>query len=153
MDIQKIEQSLANVKNSSGWWGYLIAILLLTLIMRVLIGLMKSFEYRFSWDEDAKEFFTRYSYWQRFWILFAGASEKDLKPDLWYNTIIGTFELAIFPFLMKANAWEAIGAWIGLKALSQWEVWSKRRLIFNRFLIANILLLVLSFMITLVLLG
>ncbi|HUC61251.1 MAG TPA: hypothetical protein VMF53_04780 [Alphaproteobacteria bacterium] len=59
-------------------------------------------------------------------------------------SILGTIELATFPVLMAVGAWEAIGAYIGLKTIAQWHHWKEDRAPFNRYLVGNALVLILS---------
>lgn len=76
-------------------------------------------------------------------ISFLGRAPSNYKErtDYFYNSIIGTFELLIYPLLMAVGAWAAIGAWIGLKTLPQWTQWTSNRPVFNLFLIGNLLTL------------
>jgi len=86
------------------------------------------------------------SFWKRILISFIGFSKKEKHPDLWYSTILGTIESFVFPVLMKAELFSAIGAWIALKTVSQWKLWDENRSVFGRFLIAHSLLLLICFL-------
>lgn len=71
--------------------------------------------------------------------------QSAVASDYWYNVILGTFELAIYPVLMRVGAWAVIGVWIGFKTIAQWNVWSNDRSTFNLFLLTNVILVLISF--------
>ncbi len=129
---------------------YFIYAFILTIGLRLVFSMLRALEASYKKrdveDLQGNEFIKR-TWISRTWIIFIGLSKKDPNPDFWYNTILGTFELLAFPILMKTNSWEAIGAWIGFKAIAQWSTWTKDRLVFNRFLIANVIVLTVSFLI------
>jgi len=71
-----------------------------------VIATMKALEYRFHYNTDKQ----KDSFWKRILISFIGFSKKEKHPDLWYSTILGTIESFVFPVLMKAELFSAIGA-------------------------------------------
>lgn len=86
---------------------------------------------------------------KNFWARFKGFSGNN--PDLLFPTILGTFELFVYPILMQVDAWRFIGAWLIFKTLPHWGQWEKNRSTYNRFLIGNALTLILSFIIAVIL--
>jgi len=70
---------------------------------------------------------------------------KEIKSDLWYPFILGLIEIYSYPVLMVAHAWTAIGAWIGLKTVAQWQRWTADRLLFQRYLIGVALVVIAAF--------
>ena len=86
----------------------------------------------------------RKEFWIEYIIYFKGV-EPNKADDYWFGTLIGLAELYIFPFLIFGNELTVIGAWILIKTAGNWEQWSKRPQHFNRFLIANIINLVIAF--------
>jgi hypothetical protein len=135
-----------NIENFyiNNWASYLIHILVLTVLFRLLIAIMKSLESPYRSSSSKK-----YSFWERVWIAFSGFSKKETHPDLWYPSILGIIEMMTFPILIKAQLYSAIGAWVAFKTVSQWKVWGDDRNVFNRFLIAHALLLIICFLILL----
>lgn len=81
------------------------------------------------------------------WRNFRGFHRKwsNQSSDYWYTFILGSLELAAYPVLMSLNVWAVIGAWIGLKTIAQWSVWSNDRAVFNLFLIGNVAVLAVAF--------
>ncbi len=81
------------------------------------------------------------NFWARFWKSFGGFHNDPDDADYWYNWIIGLFELAGYAVFIATNSWAPIAAWIGLKAVAQWDLWRSHRKRFNLFLIGNLLVL------------
>ena len=70
-------------------------------------------------------------------------NEKD-RSDYLLPLILGIIELLTYPVLMATGAWTAIGAWIGFKTVAQFNLWKANRSAFNRYLIGNALVVILS---------
>ena len=131
----------------AGFWCFILKIFLISITVRIFFSLLRAFEYRFYNGNNSKEvFFKGLKFRRRFIEIFIGISKIDPTPDIWYNFILGTIELFCFPILMGTNSWPAIGAWIAFKALAQWNRWIKNRLVFNRFLIANAIIIIASYL-------
>ena len=83
---------------------------------------------------------------------FTGFFPRDFFPgevehkrsEYGFVFLLGTLELLVYPILITTGAWLVIGAWISLKSLAQWNVWTTQRAIFNLFLIGNALNVILS---------
>jgi hypothetical protein len=67
--------------------------------------------------------------------------------DYLYPFYLGFLEFLSYPVLMAADLWPFIGVWLTLKTAGQWEHWKKSRHTFNRFLIGNALVIILSLLI------
>jgi hypothetical protein len=78
------------------------------------------------------------------WGIVPGDENKE-QSDFWFPALIGTCELIAFPVLLVTGQLTAIGAWIGFKAIAQWERWKIDRSPYNRFLFGNALVLFLSY--------
>ena len=74
---------------------------------------------------------------------FPGETEHK-RSEYGFVFLLGTLELLVYPILIASGAWLVIGAWISLKSLAQWNVWTTHRAIFNLFLIGNALNVILS---------
>ena len=83
-------------------------------------------------------------YFSTAFALFCGRSVGRLVADYWHPFILGTLELLAYPVILKTGNINAVGAWLGLKTLAQWKEWSENRRHFNRFLIGNALVILLS---------
>ncbi len=120
---------------------YLFKVFVVALIVRILMSLLRAMERP-----------TGEKYLHTVLMLFrgrgvSGSTEQYLVPDYWHPFFLGTFELLAYPILMKTDNWQFIGAWLAFKTLAQWKAWSEDRVSFNRFLIGNALVLLLSFLI------
>lgn len=109
------------------WQCYIAFALIASLGVRVLLAILKKFEGESFWKS----------------IGGVGAKEKN-NDDYWHPFILGFLEFISYPILMVTNHWYIIGAWLSFKTLAQWERWSKERKVFNRFLIGNVIVLILS---------
>jgi len=67
--------------------------------------------------------------------------------DFLYPYYLGFIEFLTYPVLMAADLWSFIGVWLAFKTAGQWEHWKKSRHTFNRFLIGNALVIILSLLI------
>ncbi len=67
--------------------------------------------------------------------------------DYLYPFYLGFIEFLSYPVLMAADLWPFIGIWLAFKTGGQWEHWQKSRHMFNRFLIGNALVIILSLLI------
>lgn len=80
-----------------------------------------------------------------FWVAFRGFGDEPTMNDYWQAYILGFLEASIFPILIVSNHPEYVGAWLGLKTIPQWSKWTEHREVYNRFLIANALIIVGSY--------
>ena len=70
--------------------------------------------------------------------------------DYLYPYYLGFLEFLSYPVLMAAELWPFIGVWLAFKTAGQWEHWKKSRHTFNRFLIGNALVIILSLLVMVV---
>ncbi len=134
-------KDISSVNFKPNFFLYIIICAGISILFRALISFMKAKEAK-HYKGILKEKTPELNTWHKFKLLFHGFNEVAGTPDLWYNTYIGTLELLVFPILIKFEGIVVIGAWITLKTVSQWNVWGKNRIVFNRFLIAHGLLLI-----------
>ncbi|MBU0561302.1 MAG: hypothetical protein KKD86_20045, partial [Bacteroidetes bacterium] len=104
---------------------------------RLILSLLRAIES--SSQKDAN------NYWACFKHSLIGYDEDSTKADYWYPYIIGVFELLIYPFIISSGLWIGVALWLTLKTLPQWGEWKNNRAIFNRFLIGNVIVLILAF--------
>ncbi len=65
----------------------------------------------------------------------------------WVNLVVPHSGLLVIRFFGYGMVlWGAIGIWLGIKTASQWGGWQLARTPYNRFLIANLLPLFVSFL-------
>ena len=122
----------------SGWsiqhpWRYVLYTALLSLAVRGLSSVLKALEVSrpSEFVKDALE-------------IFGGFSKHNTMRDYWFSFLLGWAEIASFAVLMRTGAWLLIGAWLTFKTLGQWQHWTQHRPAFNRFLIGNAAVLMLS---------
>ncbi len=114
--------------------GYVLLVLLLSIFIRFTIALLQSLEVKFS-EKKIKKKIRKMSFKSIYISFLFGSNPETGHNDLFYNFILGSIELFIYPILIRTNNLEIIGAWIGFKALAQWGKWKINRIIYNRFLL------------------
>lgn len=129
-------QNLLDVLSTADITQFLLFAFLLSLLVRVISVLLRATELA-SASKDNKFF-------ELLWKSFLGFGDDPTKYDYWHPFILGWLEFTIYPVLMVTGTWTVIGAWLGFKTLAQWKHWSEHRPAFNRFLICNVLVVVLS---------
>jgi hypothetical protein len=141
----------------AGHWQILPEYWICGFVLQLCVRLYMSFlSALFLWrtattDERFWRIFKDKRFWRLFRYTFFGwhrGSYTDIKSDLWYPFILGLIEIHSYPVLMVVHTWTAIGAWIGLKTVAQWQRWTVDRLLFQRYLIGTALVLVLSLWLT-----
>jgi hypothetical protein len=119
---------------SGAWWWYLLYVVLAIALSIVVRGLMAGVKALKPWPHGT---------WRRRWLnYFRISPDFDLDP-----MFLGTLELLAYPIMMATGHWSAIGAWLGLKTVAQWEAWKQGRAQYNQFLIGNALVLIFSFIV------
>jgi hypothetical protein len=132
-------------KLTGGWqirgvFQYLLLVILCQFAIRLLSSVLRAIELQ----SESESFLTLAKY------NFLGIHPKDnekIRSDFWFSSILGLLELGTFPILMAVGAWNVIGAWIGLKTVAQWNHWKDNRASFNRYLIGNALVVIVSLLI------
>ncbi|MEA4976257.1 MAG: hypothetical protein VB046_11020 [Paludibacter sp.] len=126
----------------NNWICYLTTGLLLSLICRLINSSLKAIEVY----HDENVHYEKRNYFIILRCIFLGVVKQNSHySDYWFNFILGTIEILVYPILLKLNAIIIIGAWLGFKTLAQWKIWEDKRLVFNRFLIGNALVVILSY--------
>jgi hypothetical protein len=114
----------------SCWSSYFLFAVLASLFVRTVLSVIIGFEPG------------RSSYYCERWKdAFFG---REGGGNHWSSTALGVLEALSYPVLMVTDNWSFIGAWLGFKTVAQWSVWQNKREAFNRFLIGNLLLLIIS---------
>ncbi len=83
-------------------------------------------------------------YFGRFFSALHGFSSDEGDRDCGLPFLLGCIEVFCFSFLIAAEAWTFIGAWLGFKVLAQWGHWGTNRRVFNRFLLGTAMTLMAS---------
>ena len=87
------------------------------------------------------------AFFKTFWNLFGGLAADPKRSDYWTSFILGWLECLAYPVLMATGNWQYVGAWVGFKTFAQWQEWKEHRQAFNRFLIGNALVMLMSLMV------
>ena len=114
--------------------GYLASALLVCLLIRLVLTLLRL-------SEGLSKQRPQPSFRSIFWGFKVGENANDYFQPF----IVGFLELLVYPVLLAADKPEYIGAWLGLKVLPKLGVWSTQRETYQRFLIGNALVIVLSY--------
>lgn len=137
-----------NLALTHGWSisclaGYLGIVIGAGLLVRIFLALLRAFEQTNHSPSGP-------GYWTFVRMNLSGAHTNDpekMHSDYWHPFIIGSMELGFYPILMATGSWTAIGAWITLKTLGQWNTWSTYRPAFNRFLIGTALNVIIALLV------
>lgn len=119
---------------------YFVFVFTLGLIVRIIICLLRAFDK----DDNTLKIFTEN--FKKYFLGFYTSDKKD-HADHWLTFILGILELSIYPILIVTQNWSFIGAWLAYKAVAQWKVWEENRNSFNRFLIGNLIVLLVAYFI------
>jgi hypothetical protein len=130
---------------------YWISILGISLFVRLVLSSLKALAMRSGEhlpidvkpDDDP---YKDHTYLQLLKLLFSGKRNKTANSsDYWLGYIIGVTELAAYPVLIHLGQLAIIGAWLGLKTAGHWRIWANSRTAFNRFLLANLINIFVSY--------
>ncbi len=118
---------------------YLALVILCSLAVRLVSCTMKALEERLK---------AGHPFWVSFLHAFRGVGARCTEDDdYWHPFILGVLEFGAYPILMVTGNWAFIGAWLAFKTVARWRRWSRTRAPYNRFLIGNALVLLLSFLV------
>jgi len=127
---------LLTIKPTS-WCCYIFIVICGALAVRFVIAFSKACE-----SQSINNFFR----------VFAGTGYKEkacnppIAADYWLGFLIGVIELLSYPILFLSNHETFIGAWLAFKTVNRWEYApGYKRGHFNRYLIANALILLISY--------
>ena len=126
---------------------YFVIVVFFGLIIRLLLSFTKAHELKLGGlDKDKKLLSSEYAFCDAVIIAFFSKNKIDRKlSDYWLPFWIGIVELSILPVLINSKMYEAIGAWIAIKALGQWKRWTISRTVYNRFILGNLLEILFSY--------
>lgn len=131
-----------------GWGWYLLLCALVSLVLRAVIFAFRACalvrgDFPDSELEKGKEHLHQpgkgWTFGYAFWECFKGFGRHKAHSDLWLNFIVGLFEVAAYPVLLKTGFYSIIGGWLLIRAAVAWGGWSISRTSYNRHLL-NILL-------------
>jgi hypothetical protein len=98
----------------------------------------------FPHDEDRKVAIIP-NFWRAFGLCFIGFNSYREHSDMWLPALIGVIELASYPVMLVLGQFVLIGGWLGIKTAGAWMGWKASRTSFNRFLLFNLLNLLIAF--------
>lgn len=131
------------------WWPwYVLCCLLAVLVLRIFHSLLRARAVQkgdFPHDKDREETVIIKGYWRAFWRCFGGCGDLKEHSDLWIPAGLGVIEIAAYPVLLVLGQILIIGGWIGIKTAGGWLGWQASRTSFNRFLLFNLLNLLLAY--------
>lgn len=140
-------EDLVNGWKINHYCSYIALILVIPLVVRIVSSFFRVCEFRAI---EKKRFGLNETFCKQLWNSFLGCPLDRWKPesgDYWHPFILGILETASYPILIITGFWQAIGAWLTFKTLGQWKHWADHRASFNRFLIGNALIIIMSFLI------
>lgn len=121
-------------------WTYFLLAVIGSLIVRLVLTVFTTLETKL--EESEIPFF------DTFVSFFVGKGvDGNRSFDHFQTFVLGVMELSIFPILLIANNPEYIGGWLALKTLPQWNKWTQKRWIYNRFLLGNAFIIAFSYFI------
>jgi hypothetical protein len=130
------------------WWHCILYCVLSVIVLRILHSLLRARAVQkgdFPHERARKQTVID-SYWKAFWCCFRGYNDFKEHSDLWIPAGIGVIELAAYPVLLVLGQILMIGGWVGIKTAGAWMGWQASRTSFNRFLLFNLLNLLLSYL-------
>ncbi|MDD4909532.1 MAG: hypothetical protein PHR44_02465 [Candidatus Omnitrophica bacterium] len=87
--------------------------------------------------KSGKRYSFKRSYWESFW----GFKDDRNVDNYWLPALIGLAELIVYPFLIITNHLVLIGVWLVLKVMAYWGKQQGSRILYYRFILANMLVL------------
>ena len=77
-----------------------------------------------------------------------GFGENTKVDDFWLPFCIGLVELFLYPMFILMGRFEIIGGWLVVKTAAHWGKWKESRTPFNRYLFANLLVILAALILT-----
>lgn len=137
----RCSNSTGRFRLNTSWCCYLILCLGITVLSRVLQSTLKAHAFKYegkSGDSKPTEAEARERYWRIYWQYFLSFKFKK-HSDLLLPTVIGFIELVSYPILFVIGQYVFIGAWLGIKTAGSWKGWQTSPTGYNRFLLFNLL--------------
>ncbi len=129
------------------WCCYLLICLAITIAIRAFQSLFKASAFKYDSAGEGYKFGEAEkgkSYWSLYWDNFFSFRLRK-HSDLFLPTLIGFIELAAYPILIVVGQYVFIGAWLGIKTAGAWRGWRTSPTAYNRFLLFNLLNLVIAY--------
>lgn len=129
-------------KPPENWPMYMAEAFLVAIGIRLVLCFLR-------WTARPSDAKRQVSYW-RILIGYGAGREPDKNADenaddYLHPAILGYLELLVYPILLAAGKPEYIGAWLGLKVVPKFGMWSSHRETYQRFLIGNALAIISSY--------
>lgn len=121
---------------------FIVMVFIWSVGVRIVMSALRAVKITYDLGWSTKKY--RTMFFRSFTGFFPRSGEESRQSEYGHVFILGLLELGFYPVLVFTQAWAAIGAWVALKALAQWEVWAKDRSVFNLFLIGNALNVMIS---------
>ena len=117
-------------------WFYLLYAAIGSLVLRLVLSFLRAVEVpKDQWGAKFKVAFRGF-----------GESGENAANDYWQACLLGFLEICTLPVLIAINKPEYVAGWLILKTLPQWKRWSEARNVYNRFLIGNAGMLLISWL-------
>jgi len=126
---------------------FLLSIFILVLLTRIFLNIFKATAIRQGEADTEKNKFSDWGKWEAFWRSFCSWGHHKNIDDYYLPSIIGGIELFMYPFLMFLEQWVFIAMLVALKTAVHWGKWQEVRTAYNRFLLGNLLVIILSLLI------
>jgi hypothetical protein len=129
------------------WECYLLVCFVGAIALRPLQGLFKAWALKYDdvpCEQKNSHQGNDKGYW-RIYLKHVKGFALGKSSDLWLPTIIGFIELAVYPILLALGQIVIVGAWMGIKTAGAWSGWKTSTTAFNRFLLFNILNLLIAY--------
>lgn len=127
------------------WHNYLLFCLTLAIVLRILHSFLRALAVQRGDFPEANSQNTIREFPRAFRLCFIGVGPHKEHLDLWIPFVIQLCELAIYPLLLVLGDYAVIGAWIGVKTAGGWTGHAQSRTSFQRFLLFNLLTLLLAY--------
>jgi len=117
---------------------YIAVAVLLAIAMRLLMAYFRALAVvRRDYPEAGPENMI-YGRWLAFQEIVWSRTLMKEHADLWLPFLIGLAEFLAYPILIRLDAYVLIGGWLAIKSAGNWGGWRISRTSYNRFLVANI---------------
>jgi hypothetical protein len=129
------------------WYWYLLICFGITVFARAFQSLFKAQALMYQAAGEGyklSEVEKSQGYWHLYGRIFFGFWFGE-HSDLLLPTLIGFIELAAYPVLFVIGQYLFIGAWLGIKTAGSWTGWRKSPTAYNRFLVFNLLNLIVAY--------
>ncbi len=128
------------------WWAYLLVAFASSFVVRIAVSVMAAVEAALAPQRPHGNVGGWKRFREYFWKSFCGFGfPRRYQNDYGSAFVLGFLEFIGLPIAILAGRADFIGAWFTLKTLPQWARWKRDRSLYNRFLMANALVLFLAY--------